>query len=208
MDGTSLDSELLVVATWLRVFSRLDPSRKLTLRELEAFSGPPLADSCRKCFPDRDPQEVERIYVEEAVPLYPTLASLFPGEKETLFALKEKGCRLALHTNKRREQALMALEKEGIAPCFDAVVAGGDAPMKPDPSGVYKILALLGAQKEDAAYLGDSSYDLLTAHNAGIPAFLVRFYPRLIPEGLEPEGYVDSYKDLPEVLSSWWSLMH
>ena len=96
MDGTSLDSELLVVATWLKVFARLDPKRKLTLQELEAFSGPPLLDSCRKCFPDRDPLEVEKLYIEEADPLYPTLANLFPGEREALAQLKENGCKFSV----------------------------------------------------------------------------------------------------------------
>ena len=150
MDGTSLDSELLVVATWLKVFARLDPKRKLTLRELEAFSGPPLLDSCRKCFPDRDPLEVEKLYIEEADPLYPTLANLFPGEREALAQLKENGCKLAINSNKLHAQAVMALEEQGIASLFDAVVAGGDAPTKPDPAGVNRILKELGIEKENA----------------------------------------------------------
>ncbi len=208
MDGTSLDSELLVVATWLKVFARLDPKRKLTLRELEAFSGPPLLDSCRKCFPDRDPLEVEKLYIEEADPLYPTLANLFPGEREALARLKENGCKLAINSNKLHAQAVMALEEQGIASLFDAVVAGGDAPMKPDPAGVNRILKELGIEKENAVYLGDSSFDALTARNAGIASFLVRFYPRSIPKELTPDRYVDSYKELPEVLRSWWKLTH
>lgn len=208
MDGTSLDSELLVVATWLRVFARLDPSRKLTLRELEAFSGPPLLDSCRKCFPDRDPLEVEKIYIEEAKPLYPTLANLFPGEREALTELKENGCKLAINSNKLHAQAVMALQEQGLQTLFDAVIAGGDAPMKPDPAGVHRILVELDVKKENAVYLGDSPFDALTARNAGIASFLVRFYPRSIPKGLEPNRYIDSYQELPEVLRSWWKLTH
>ena len=68
--------------------------------------------------------------------------------------------------------------------------------------------ALAFFEKENAVYLGDSSFDALTARNAGIASFLVRFYPRSIPKELTPDRYVDSYKELPEVLRSWWKLTH
>ena len=136
------------------------------------------------------------------------MANLFPGEREALARLKENGCKLAINSNKLHAQAVMALEEQGIASLFDAVVAGGDAPMKPDPAGVNRILKELGIEKENAVYLGDSSFDALTARNAGIASFLVRFYPRSIPKELTPDRYVDSYKELPEVLRSWWKLTH
>ena len=205
MDGTSLDSELLVVVSWVELYRRFAPGRKLSLMDLEAFSGPPLLDSCKKAFPDLDPEMVKNAYIEISDPLYPLYATLFPYEKEALAEIKKMGAKLAINTNKLRKEAVMALEEQGISSLFDAVVAGGDAPMKPDPTGVLSILSEFSIKKEDAVYLGDSRYDYLTAKNAGIPFFAVDFYPRRFLEEEKPERFVSSYRELSSILSSWWN---
>ncbi len=207
MDGTSLDSELLIVLTWVEVFRRLDPNRPLSLSLLQSFSGPPLLDSCRKCFPDLDPEVVKRLYIELGDPLYERYATLFPYEKEALTELRGKGCRLAIHTNKAREQALKALAQFGLEGLFDAVVAGGDAEQKPSPEGIESILASTGINRENAVYLGDSRFDQLAAGNAGVKFIAASFYPRELLDTPRPVAFLRSYRDLSSILSSCWNLM-
>ena len=43
-------------------------------------------------------------------------------------------------------------------------------PTKPDPAGVYSLMADLGAAPKSTLFVGDSDVDILTGHNAGLPA--------------------------------------
>ena len=43
-------------------------------------------------------------------------------------------------------------------------------PTKPDPIGVYSLMEDLGAKPESTLFVGDSDVDILTGHNAGLPA--------------------------------------
>ena len=49
------------------------------------------------------------------------------------------------------------------------VVSAAD-PTKPDPAGVYSLMADLGADPQSTLFVGDSDVDILTGHNAGLPA--------------------------------------
>jgi len=50
-----------------------------------------------------------------------------------------------------------------------AVVGGDEAPRKPDPQGLLRLCAQLGAAPAEALLVGDSSVDAQTAANAGVP---------------------------------------
>ena len=43
-------------------------------------------------------------------------------------------------------------------------------PVKPDPAGVYSLMADLGADPASTLFVGDSNVDIATGHNAGLPA--------------------------------------
>ncbi|MCW3095653.1 MAG: pyrophosphatase [Chthonomonadaceae bacterium] len=93
----------------------------------------------------------------------------FPGIYETLAELRQRGLRLAIVTTKYREMALHHLETIGMSEFFEAVVAGDDcAHTKPHPEPFQKALAALKARPERTAMVGDSQYDILGAHNAGV----------------------------------------
>ena len=95
----------------------------------------------------------------------------YAGMPEVLAALRARGIKLGVCTNKHMEAAATIVDtlfKEGT---FDELL--GDKPgmkRKPDPSGVLAIAASLGVKPEEVAYLGDTQVDMLTAKNAG-------FYP-------------------------------
>ncbi len=97
----------------------------------------------------------------------------YPGMPELAAALKARGVRTALVTNKFQAgaEALMARFFPGL---LDAVV--GDDPSharKPDPSGVRLALERLGVGADGAVYVGDTEVDLQTAENAGLPCVCV-----------------------------------
>ena len=99
----------------------------------------------------------------------------YEGIPETLTALKARGCRLAVVSNKfyaatgelcryffpdTIEVAIGEHEAEGIR-------------KKPAPDTVIEALRQLGVGKEGAVYVGDSDVDIMTARNSGLPCISV-----------------------------------
>ncbi len=95
----------------------------------------------------------------------------FPGILAALVELRQRGLRMAIVTTKYREMALHHMATAGLAEFFEAVVAGDDCThTKPHPEPFQKALAALKLGPERAAMIGDSQYDILGAHNAGVYA--------------------------------------
>lgn len=92
----------------------------------------------------------------------------YPGVPALLEALRQRGCRLAIVTNKPHGAA-GAL----AARFFPGVLTIGEEaeiPRKPAPDMVQRALDALHAPREGAVYVGDSEVDIQTARNAGLPA--------------------------------------
>jgi len=99
----------------------------------------------------------------------------YDGIPETLAALKARGCRLAVVSNK-----MMAATQELIRHFFpDTIeVAIGEHEAegirrKPAPDTVFAALRQLGVGKEGSVYVGDSDVDIQTAANAVLPCISV-----------------------------------
>jgi phosphoglycolate phosphatase len=108
----------------------------------------------------------------------------YDGTVGTLDALAAV-TRLAVLTNKPEAATLRLLEGLDLRRYFSDVI-GGDTPYgrKPDPAGLFALLARADVANEDALMVGDSLNDLLVAEAAGVPSCLARygFGYALIPE--------------------------
>jgi HAD superfamily hydrolase (TIGR01509 family) len=92
----------------------------------------------------------------------------FPGMREALEALRQRGVRLAVVTTKHRASATRHLESQRLTHLFDAVVTGDQcARCKPDPEPFLRALAALGVAAEEAAGVGDTEHDVRGARAAG-----------------------------------------
>ena len=92
----------------------------------------------------------------------------YAGISETLSALKARGVRMAVCTNKHISAAEALIRKYFPADTFDTFE--GDrpgVPRKPDPAHVRIVLEKMGVMPEETVYLGDSGVDMQTAVNAG-----------------------------------------
>ena len=96
------------------------------------------------------------------------LTEVYDGIPELLSALKGKGIRLAVLSNKP-DFAVKATIGKFLPDTFDIVRGGVDGvPLKPSPDALYEILREFGFTPDETAYIGDSEPDVLTAQNAGI----------------------------------------
>ena len=91
----------------------------------------------------------------------------YPGVPEMLKRLRQRGCKVAIVSNKPHGAACELAER-----FFPGVPTFGErpeTPRKPAPDMVFHALTALGAGKEGAVYVGDSEVDVQTARNAGLP---------------------------------------
>lgn len=95
----------------------------------------------------------------------------YSGIPELLDALKAEGIQTAVFSNKADALCGQIIGHYFGAGRF-AAVRGSRAgvPVKPDPAGLYALMCDIGAKPKTSLFVGDSSVDILTGHNAGLPA--------------------------------------
>lgn len=95
----------------------------------------------------------------------------YEGIPELLDALKEKGVRLTILSNKVDEFTKLVVEKLLPGWKFDLVLGERKSvPKKPDPSGAFEIAKELDMPVGEFLYLGDTDVDMITANAAGMYA--------------------------------------
>ncbi len=101
---------------------------------------------------------------------------LYPQVRETLLALRGRGVKLAVVTNKEGRHTETVLNAHQLTPLFDRVVSGDTLPSKkPDPAGIRSCLAAFGVPRRRALFVGDSSIDVATARNAGVTVWALPY---------------------------------
>ena len=99
----------------------------------------------------------------------------YDGVFATLEALMPVA-RLAVLTNKPEAATLRLLDGLELRRYFSDVI-GGDTPYgrKPDPAGLFALLARADVPNENALMVGDSMNDLLVAEAAAVPMCFARY---------------------------------
>ena len=99
----------------------------------------------------------------------------YDGVLELLAELRARGIKTAVLSNKADYAVQILCEKYFVGLFDSAAGMRDDVPRKPNPQGVYRILEELGAEKEQAVYIGDSEVDVLTASNSGVDCIAVEW---------------------------------
>jgi phosphoglycolate phosphatase len=128
----------------------------------------------------------------------------YPGVTETLSDLAERGCRLAVCTNKPEAATRLVLAGLGLDRFFGAVLGGDSTPwQKPDARHLLAAVAALGAAPSEAVMIGDNENDAGAAKAAGIPLVLVAYgYARVPVETLAADRLIQSFEELGAALAS------
>ena len=105
-----------------------------------------------------------------------TRSQPYPDVLDTLERLRQRGAHLAVVTNKESAYTQTVLDAHALTSYFDAVICGDTfATKKPSPDGVLACLAQFGVAAAEALFVGDSSIDVATARNAGVPVWAVPY---------------------------------
>ncbi|WP_302173673.1 HAD-IA family hydrolase [uncultured Hydrogenophaga sp.] len=105
-----------------------------------------------------------------------TRSHLYPQVRETLTALRTRGVKLVVVTNKEGRYTRTVLDAHRLTPLFDRVVSGDTLPVKkPDPAAIHACLQDYGVPADRALFVGDSSIDVATARNGGIEVWALPY---------------------------------
>lgn len=93
----------------------------------------------------------------------------YDGIRELLTALKERGIRMAVNSNKPHERTVEVVEEIFGKGTFDMLVGQcEERARKPAPDGVLHIMDKLQLIPEEVIYLGDTCVDMQTGKSAGV----------------------------------------
>jgi len=100
----------------------------------------------------------------------------YPHVKEALQAIKQTGVKMACITNKPDAFTMPLLEKSGLLPYFDLVVAGDKLQnKKPKPDQIFYACEKFNVLVNESLLIGDSKTDITAARNAGCLIFAVPY---------------------------------
>jgi pyrophosphatase PpaX len=167
LDGTLIDSGAMILASF-RHATRSVLAREIADAELVAATGgATIHDQMRAFDPDRV-DELVAAYREHNAPLHADLEA-FDGVTGLLETLSAQGRKLGVVTSKRRKTAGLAFDVLGIERYFAAVVTADDTTRhKPHPEPVLRTLSELNADRTEAAFVGDSPFDVGAGKEAGV----------------------------------------
>jgi len=108
----------------------------------------------------------DRVCVEQTRPV--------AGLGDTLQALRARGFRMSVASNKPAEYSVRILDRLGALPMFDEVAGPETAgSLKPDPSMIRTCLVAMGVPPSEALYVGDMEIDAEAGARAGVAVVLV-----------------------------------
>ncbi len=170
-DGTIADTKKLIVSVKQETMRRM--GLPVESEEVCASTiGLPLKESYIATYPGFDEERIgECVTTYRAVfdELKDTISPVaFPGVKETLEAIKEKGIVQTIATSRNTDTLNEFLSAWGIAGYFPYVLGGSDTVRcKPDPEPVLKTLSDLSFSAENTLVVGDMTYDIEMGRRAG-----------------------------------------
>jgi len=200
LDGTLLDSVDLILRayrTTVEAHLGFSPPESQILERL----GMPLETQLAAF--TSDPAEIAAMratYREYYLRNHDQSVREFPGAREAVRTLKERGARLGVVTSKKRSGTLRGLTICGFDGLFEAIVTAEDVDRhKPDPTPVLRALELLEVEARSAVFVGDSPHDLVAGRAAGVDTAAVLWgpFPREALEPHEPDYWLALPEEIP-----------
>ena len=204
-DGTLADSIGRIVEA-MHVASRRSGFPLRDDFAVKGIIGLGLPEAIRTLYPEISDGELvafrdyyaEHYIAAEAVP-----SPLFEGVLESMEAFRADGYRLAVATGKARRGLDRVLKAHGWEDYFDVTRAADETASKPHPLMLEQILAHCEVRPEQALMVGDSSFDLQMARNAGMDSVAVSYGAQSIEalQQFEPRLSIDRFSELRSWLS-------
>lgn len=177
-DGTLVDSIGRIV-TAMHLAADACELPRCTDDQVRGIIGLGLPEAIRSLYPHLHSanlaQHLRQSYSEHYLALESEPSALFHGVAQGLEAFRAAGYRLAVATGKGRHGLQRVLADRGWLDYFDYSRCADETASKPDPLMLHEILEQSGVAANQALMVGDSSFDLLMAHRAGMDCVAVGY---------------------------------
>jgi pyrophosphatase PpaX len=199
-DGTLIDTLDLIVSCFentLKVFSHPPVSPDF----IKKYVGLPLRAQMEVYMgklTDGEYQKMAEVHMAYQIAMHKRHLRLFPGIREGLDMLKRAGRRCAVVTSRRRASLETYLEETGIIDFFDVLITPENTEKhKPDGEPALAAMKAMSAVKGESIFIGDASFDIECASNAGIDSAFVSWSssdPSEIP--VKPTFVINDMREL------------
>lgn len=160
-----------------------------------------LPEAVRSLFPDITADKARELcdsYRDHFVAADQVPCDLYPHVSKVLATLKAEGHHLAVATGKSRRGLDRVLGVMSMSSFFDATRCADETASKPDPLMLHQLMQELAIPAAQTVMVGDTSFDLEMASNAGIRSIAVSYgaHPveRLLPH--QPERCIDHFNEI------------
>ena len=201
-DGTLMDSAGAIIASIQASCSDLGlpvPERERAAHVI----GLGLKDALAYAVPELAPDDYGKLalrYRHHYLARDPDI-ELFPGMREMLAGLKQRGHLLAVATGKTRVGLERVLEATQLKQYFDSSRCADETHSKPHPAMLQELMQELSIEAQATLMIGDTAHDLQMALSAGVPSLAVSYgaHPRENLIGFNSLACIDT----PQELAPW-----
>ena len=205
-DGTLIDSAARIVKCMQYAAETVGLAQP-DAAEVRALIGLSLEVSVQRLYPELEPvrcvqmvDEFRRWSLSDELKISP----LFAGVDTVLRGLSAQGYYLAVATGKSRRGLDKDMRVAEVEDLFPITRTADETFSKPHPLMLQEILTDYDLSAKDALMVGDTTYDLQLAANAGMDALAASYgahdAERLLSHA--PCGLIDRFEQLPEWLKT------
>lgn len=117
---------------------------------------------------DEEFEKIVTSHISFAKTIYKKSVKLFPGIKETVKELKNRGKKLAVVTSRKLESVTTYLDHTGILEYFDELITPESTAMhKPHPAPAIEAMRRLNTAPQNTLFIGDATFDIDCGNAAG-----------------------------------------
>lgn len=205
-DGTLMDSIGTIVECTLAAIGDVPAAPTPPAERIRESIGLGLLQTMQRFFPAGDLELFEQVaeaYRRRWRAEFKDRSTLIEGAAETVERLHGEGFLVAIATAKGRAGLERELDRSGLRRFVHASRTVDEAPSKPAPGMLHQLFDELGVRSAAAVMVGDTSWDLQMAANAGCHGIgvLSGAQPRELLEAERPVACLPSVADLPAWLT-------
>lgn len=208
VDGTLVDSQHAILAAMVSAFDAAGltaPDRGAVL----SIVGLSLDRAMARLAPGLDVGGHDRLvlaykaaFFAQAQDRGAETAPLYPGALDVLRHLQAvPGTLLGVATGKSRRGLDTVLARHGLEGVFVTCQVADDHPSKPDPSMIAAAMAETGAAPAETVMIGDTSFDMQMAAQAGVTGIGVSWGYHPTAQLVPAARVIDRFADLPGALA-------
>lgn len=202
-DGTIMDTEPAIFATYRHMFSKFGKGRRFGPEEEEKVIGQSSVRMLKEFFPKEDPDEMLKEFRTYQSFHLSDLIQPMPGVKDFLKWLRENNYPVGIISSRNRSTIINMLEHTGLAHFIDVIIASSTKDHEyTGTESLYMASDLL--KKKCCIYIGHTPTHITNGHLVGAFTIAYNSNPKMLYDIIEagPDFVTADYKEIKKLLRS------